>query len=222
MTDIYQLKKILCDISKRYIIDKDELFKLYIKKEKPVKKNIIIKDDNVFTRMIADNRKYEIVFTDGSCQRKMASMSVFFGIGDKRNIGEVLDIQRPTNQKAELYAILKALEIMEPTKNYLIYTDSQYSIDCLTKWYRSWIKNEWKTSKNKEVLNQEIIKPILNLMNYRTVQFKHVRAHKKAPPKDSPKYIPWFGNMMSDKLAQNAIINFNENKVSPPTGENKK
>ena len=52
-------------------------------------------------------------------------MAVFFGIGDKRNVGEVLDVQRPTNQKAELYAILKALEIMESTKNYLIYTDCQ-------------------------------------------------------------------------------------------------
>ena len=59
----------------------------------------------------------------------------------------------------------------------IIHTDSQYSIDCVTDWCHNWIKNGWKTSKGKDVLNKELIVDILNLMKDRNVLFKHVYAH---------------------------------------------
>ena len=211
MSNFNQLKTVLDDISNRYSINKEELYKLYIKEEETGQK--------VFEKNIK-NAKSEIIFTDGSCQKKMCSLSVFFGINDKRNVGYVLDVERPTNQKAELYAILKAIEIVDTEKSYLIYTDSQYSINCITKWNRNWIKNGWKTSKGGTVLNQEIIKPILKLLKYKNVKFKHVRSHQKAPEKHTNEYMMWYGNMMCDKMAQNAITKFNGNKIEPPTGEN--
>src|SRR6476660_3213701 len=54
----------------------------------------------------------------------------------------------PSNQKAELYAIKKALgkliaivDSCSPVGAVRIITDSQYSIDCITKWCRNWEKN---------------------------------------------------------------------------------
>lgn len=48
-----------------------------------------------------------------------------------------------TNNVAELLAIEKAIDIVQNNKKDIIeiFTDSSYSINCLTKWYNSWAKN---------------------------------------------------------------------------------
>ncbi len=43
-------------------------------------------------------------------------------------------------------------------------TDSQYSIDSITKWAYNWQRQGWKRKK-KEVKNLELIKRIFNLYN---------------------------------------------------------
>ena len=51
---------------------------------------------------------------------------------------------------------IKSLKIIS-IKNYnrvIIYTDSQYSINCITKWVNNWIKNDWKDKHNKLVKNK--------------------------------------------------------------------
>jgi ribonuclease HI/viroplasmin and RNaseH domain-containing protein len=53
----------------------------------------------------------------------------------------------------------------KPCKNITIISDSDYSINCLTLWYKSWKRNDWKNKKNEPVKNMDIIKLILELMN---------------------------------------------------------
>ena len=85
-----------------------------------------------------------------------------------------------TNQIAELYAIYVCLywSISQGHKNITIYTDSKYSIGCLTIWYHNWIKNGWVNSKGEPVANKELIHGILSLYGQITPTFHHVRAHK--------------------------------------------
>ena len=182
------LKHILLDIGSRYDIDTQELFKLYM---------------NVSEEKEPET---EYVFCDGSSnQRSKASFGVFFKDGDRRNIGKVLNIDNPTNNKAELSAIWASLKLTDPDKPLIIYSDSTYSINCLTKWYKNWMKNGWKTAKGEDVLNKNLIKKILKLLENRDVKFKHVRAHKTAPTnKNSHEYFLWYGNHVADFLAQNA------------------
>ena len=81
----------------------------------------------------------------------------------------------PTNQRAELYAILKALTLTDD--DLVIYTDSEYSIKCFTEWINSWKRNGWKSSKGAEVLNQDLIRSIDEILSRRNISFVHVRAH---------------------------------------------
>ena len=96
-----------------------------------------------------------IIYTDGACSGN-GSKSAKAGIGihfSKRNKIKFDDVSEPllestenkvTNQRAELYAILKALRITkEVTNHIIIYTDSEYSINCVVRWFASWV------SKNK-------------------------------------------------------------------------
>ena len=115
------------------------------------------------------------VWTDGSSlgngkHGAQAGLGVFFGVNDPRNVSERVPGPRQTNQRGELLAIQRALEIVPVDHDVTISTDSKYSIDCCTKWFRSWIKNGWKTSTSKDVNNKDIIQTILDLIQKRESQ----------------------------------------------------
>ena len=68
------------------------------------------------------------------------------------DISKKLDIDSPTNNKAELIAILFALQERHKhniNKKIIIYTDLQYCIDAITKWYDQWVKTD--NLKNKKM-----------------------------------------------------------------------
>lgn len=143
---------------------------------------------------------------NGKMRLPMSGYGVFYGRSDNRNaavpLSNVDDVykRRPTNQRAELFAIKHALidianEIACTDSNqdhfdkkYEIHSDSQYAQKCINEWCDTWIKNAWKTSQGNPVLNKDIIAsmiPILNYINdsYREkeagcLQFFHVRGHQ--------------------------------------------
>lgn len=126
------------------------------------------------------------VFTDGSCMKKKTG--TFCGYGIHFPHGELPDISRKftklpgTNQRAELFAIYVALILIKKMLQYdkvIIYSDSEYSIKCLTIWIGDWIKKSWKTSTNKPVKNQDILKPLHSILQdfEDKVEFVHVMSH---------------------------------------------
>ncbi|KAJ1835177.1 hypothetical protein LPJ63_001362 [Coemansia sp. RSA 2711] len=139
-----------------------------------------------------------IVYTDGASSKNgrkdaCAGVGVYFGENDPRNISEPLQGTRQTNQRAELTAIQRAIEKTEGSAKQLhIYTDSMYSINCLTNWFHKWERNNWVGSTGKPVDNQDIIKPTLDLIRARNgrIRFFHVRGH-----------MGILGNEKADELA---------------------
>ena len=123
------------------------------------------------------NDEYKIVYTDGSCINEVGGYAYLILDGEdvEKEIYGNVPISPCTNQKAELYAIKHLLE--NNKEDIIIHTDSQYSISCLTDWYKRWYKNGWKTSSKKPVINKKLIQSILHLMENRNIKFKHVRAH---------------------------------------------
>lgn len=127
------------------------------------------------------------VFTDGACTKNgkadaLAGYACWFPEHKEWSIAErVPSNESQTNNRAELYAILRAMETLRD-KGYedadvVIYTDSQYGIDCLTKWCLKWMKNGWKTNTG-DVLNKDIIERALDVLSrFKSYRFHHVRAH---------------------------------------------
>ena len=120
-----------------------------------------------------------------------------------------------TNQLSELLAIMYVLEYIKDKSIdddiVYIYTDSLYSINCITKWCKNWKKNNWKNTKNKTIENYILITRIYDFINnfHKNIIFKHVRSHQNEPDKDSDSYQHWYGNNKADKLATNGTNIFN-------------
>ena len=84
-----------------------------------------------------------------------------------------------TNQIGELCAVLEALRAHPGSEPLIIETDSQYAINCSTKWVHGWKKNGWKNSQKKPVKNAELIRAIDDELSKRpgSVQFVWVKGH---------------------------------------------
>ncbi len=88
-----------------------------------------------------------------------------------------------TNQIGELCAVLEALRSHPGEEDLLIETDSQYAINCSTKWVHGWKKNGWKNAQKKPVKNAPLIKAIDAEISRRPgpVRFKWVKGHAGNP-----------------------------------------
>tara|TARA_B100001094_G_scaffold229642_1_gene224263 strand:+ start:986 stop:1648 length:663 start_codon:yes stop_codon:yes gene_type:complete len=163
-------------------------------------------------KKIEKNKTNDIlVYTDGACSNNgfinaISGIGVYFSERNNnkyKNISKILDIQKPTNNVAELVAILEALKTIQ-YNNYnnekiKLYTDSDYCLKTLQVWYKKWIKDGTIDKKQ----NIDIIKNIYD--NYYTkmnVELIYIRAHTKNKDEHS------IGNSEADKLATQSIYNF--------------
>lgn len=148
------------------------------------------------------------VFTDGSLVRKgkdvYCGYGIYFPNGEYKPISRKFTHEPITNNRAELYAILKSIILCNiinserirlnqtPVKIVNIYSDSEYSVKTFNEWLPNWIK------KKKEYMNPDIINQIVDHLANAPfkVNFFHVRAHTG---KDDPKSI---ANRIVDELAK--------------------
>lgn len=149
-----------------------------------------------------------VIFTDGSYKEnpnKKSKVKSFCGAGviliNDKEIIDMKAISLPSrkNNYAELYGILKGLELLEKKKLHkedtIIVTDSKYCITVLTDTmilegkHKSLVK-EWHTKEGKELKNQDLIKKIYKKVigldgNLKpNINFIHINSHMKEKNKD--------------------------------------
>jgi ribonuclease HI len=83
-----------------------------------------------------------------------------------------------TNNKAELTAVLDLLQqTAHLGEDLLVYCDSTYVINAITKWIPGWKRRGWRKGDGKPVLNVEIMKALDEAMLGRRVRFEWVKGH---------------------------------------------
>lgn len=158
------------------------------------------------------------VYTDGSALANgqkgccCGGIGVFFADNDSRNIHKEIFRKGITNNQCELLAIYEAIikikETEDLSKVHIEFcSDSEYSINVITKWGPQWKKNGWK-KKGGDIKNLNLIKHIMNEIVELRYNFKHVKAHKVCKyPKNTEKYNEWYGNYMADQFANQSANN---------------
>ncbi|MGD1912709.1 MAG: ribonuclease HI [Rivularia sp. (in: cyanobacteria)] len=121
------------------------------------------------------------IYTDGACTGNPGpggwGVVVYFDDGSIHELGDAST--QTTNNRMEMQAAIAALKFLESSrqsKPITLYTDSEYLINCVTKWVKGWKRKGWKKSDGKPVLNQDLLQ-ILDNLNNQQIKWQHVRGH---------------------------------------------
>ena len=140
------------------------------------------------------------VYTDGACPNNgrgaaKAGIGVWWGEDHRLNLARRVAGDKQTNNVAEIQAAAMALTQAHSAgrQKVEVKTDSQFVINCITKWVANWKKNGWKTAAGKPVINKEDLIELdraVDTVGRGNVKWTYVKAHAGN-----------YGNNQADKLA---------------------
>ncbi|CAI9732839.1 ribonuclease H1-like isoform X2 [Octopus vulgaris] len=149
--------------------------------EPPEKKKCVEEEGGFTGKKFADDDGV-VVFTDGCCFHNgkhgaSAGLGVYWGDGEK-NTSERLG-GRQTNNRAEIYAAIRAVEQAKAKNisNLTINTSSEFIMNSMTKWLKTWKKNNWTKSDGKELINKEDLQKLDKKLEGINVKWVHVDKH---------------------------------------------
>ena len=121
-----------------------------------------------------------IIFTDGSSRgnpgpggwgaiivdRAKATVTELGGREDKT-----------TNNQMEMQAAIEALKKAPQDGSIIIYTDSSYLINGITKWVAGWKRIGWKTKTKQDVLNRDLWEDLDAAVKGLNIKWQHIGGH---------------------------------------------
>lgn len=166
-------------------------------------------------------KKQNIAFTDGSCypnkpcDNALAGYAVVFAEGSLEDTviyGNLDKVKyRPTNQRAEGMAIIRAIEYYKlkgNTDQLIIITDSEFWIKMLELYIPSWLRSGIDFDEKK---NPDLIARIWPLYSNNDVELRHVKSHDKNKwskcAENTYEYFCYVNNTYADELCGYARLN---------------
>jgi ribonuclease HI len=155
-------------------------------------------------------RSMASIFCDGACsangtRRAKAGWAWAFwpgrAVGEAAHSGSGVPVAPATNQRAELTAILESLRWWKGLDGgpMTLYTDSMYSINCMTTWGPGWKRKGWKRAGGEPLQNLDLIVPMVDLWAAEAAgrgwRIQHVRGHQSGSSPEA------WGNNYVDRLA---------------------
>ncbi len=133
-------------------------------------------------------RFYVEIYTDGSSLGNPGPGGYGAILRYRKEDGTVLEKElsgsdpETTNNRMELGGAIAALSELKQPCVVDLYSDSKYLVDAFEKgWVRSWLRNGWRKADKKPVLNDDLWKELLSVMDGHEVRFHWVEGHKGHP-----------------------------------------
>lgn len=123
--------------------------------------------------------KEVILYTDGACSGNpgpggYGAILIYNGVEKEISGGEA----NTTNNKMEMLAVIRGLEMLKEPCSVSVYSDSAYVVNSIEKgWIYSWKKNGWRKADKKEVKNVDLWERLLKQMEIHDVKFLKVKGH---------------------------------------------
>ena len=102
-----------------------------------------------------------------------------------------------TNNRMELTAVIRALEVLKRPCHVKIYTDSVYVQKGMTEWITGWKTRQWRTADKKPVKNDDLWKALDVLASQHNIDWVWVKGHAGN-----------IGNERADALANEGVAAF--------------
>ncbi len=145
--------------------------------------------------MLTKEGKIEI-YTDGACSGNPGPGgwgAVLLYREHKKEIfgGEA----STTNNRMEMKAVIEALKAVKKSAQVVLYIDSQYVKDGMTKWIFSWKKNGWRNANRKTIKNMDLWQELDIEVSRHNIEWIWVKGH-------SGNHY----NEIADQLARKGIV----------------
>ena len=135
------------------------------------------------------------IFTDGGCRGNPGpggwGALMRYGEHEKEIYGYD---KETTNNRMELMAAIRALEVLNRPSEVSLTTDSNYVRQGITKWLEGWKKRGWKTAAKKPVKNKDLWQRLDEAVARHNVEWHWVKGHSGHE-----------GNERADDLANRAM-----------------
>ena len=142
------------------------------------------------------------IYTDGACKGNPGvggwGVVLSFGVHKKELYGGE---QNTTNNRMELTAVIRALEVLKRPCQVRIITDSSYVQKGISEWIQVWQAKNWTTANKKPVKNIDLWQALVALNSRHTVEWVWVRGHTGN-----------VGNERADALANRGVQQILEQK----------
>ena len=116
-------------------------------------------------------KKIVEIYTDGACSGNPGAggwAAILLYKNFKREISGAEE--STTNNRMELTAIIKGLQMLKEPCQVTIYSDSAYSVEPFLKnWIEGWVMRGWRTAGKDDVKNVDLWKELLSLMQIHDV-----------------------------------------------------
>ncbi len=144
--------------------------------------------------------KKVFIYADGACRGNPGPggygvILKFQDAGCKIHEKEIKGAEKDTtNNKMEMTAAIAGLKTLKEPCHVTVVSDSNYLVQGMTKWIKTWLKKEWKTADKNPVKNKEMWEELINLSKRHKIEWKWIKGHNGH-----------IENERADKLANEAI-----------------
>ena len=85
--------------------------------------------------------------------------------------------ENTTNNRMEMTAVIRALEVLKRPSLVKLYTDSVYVQKGMMEWMAGWKAKNWRTANKKPVKNDDLWKQLDTLSNQHQIEWVWVKGH---------------------------------------------
>ncbi|HYM19380.1 MAG TPA: ribonuclease HI [Candidatus Kapabacteria bacterium] len=132
----------------------------------------------------SEKRPTVTIYTDGACSGNPGpgGYGIILLNGDHHRKELSGGYKLTTNNRMELLAVIVALESLKIPCDVKLHSDSQYIINAINEgWLENWISRNWRKADKKPVLNQDLWKRLVPLLDTHNVSFAWTKGHAGDP-----------------------------------------
>jgi len=119
-----------------------------------------------------------IIFTDGSSRGNPGPGGWGTIVLNDDTVAELGGREdNTTNNRMELTAVISGLESVSRETEIILYTDSAYVVNGITRWVKGWAKNNWKTSTKDDVQNKDLWGRLVTATEHKVIDWKLIKGH---------------------------------------------
>ena len=120
------------------------------------------------------------LYTDGACSMNPGpggyGAVILYGDGRREELSA--GYKMTTNNRMEIMGAIAALSHLEAPSQVLLYTDSRYMVDAMSKgWAKKWKAKGWQRNAKEKAKNPDLWETMLTLCEKHQVTFQWVKAH---------------------------------------------